>query len=145
MSNITPCLWFDDQAEDAMNFYLSIFKDGKELAGKALTVTFSINGQTVTGMNGGPHFKFTESFSFIVSCEDQAEVDYYWDKLLEGGEPSQCGWLKDKYGLSWQIVPVRLIELMQDEDTEKASRVMNAMMQMVKIDVPSLEEAAASG
>ncbi len=152
---ITPFLWFDKEAEEAANFYTSIFKDssinGKSYygdnaplpKGTVLTVGFTLNGQNFTGLNGGPIFKFNESVSFVVHCENQEEVDYYWDSLLkDGGKESQCGWLKDKFGLSWQVVPDRMIELLTDPDEKKAARVMQAMMQMVKIDLPTLEKAA---
>jgi predicted 3-demethylubiquinone-9 3-methyltransferase (glyoxalase superfamily) len=155
---ITPFLWFDNQAEEAANFYCSIFKDSKITnisrytevgpgpAGTVMVVAFTLNGQEFAGINGGPIFKFTEAISFQIDCADQAEVDFYWDKLLEGGgEPSQCAWLKDKYGLSWQVVPKRLMELLGDPDLEKSNRVMQAMLQMSKIEVAKLEEAAAAG
>ena len=141
MQKITPFLWFDNQAEEAANFYVSIFKNSKILnvsrygeagpqpAGTVLTVTFQLEGMDFTALNGGPHFKFTEAISLYVDCASQAEVDTLWEKLTDGGEESQCGWLKDKYGLSWQIVPARLIELMHDEDPEKARRVTEAMLQ----------------
>lgn len=154
---ITPFLWFDDQAEEAVNFYVSIFKDaaigdiaryGEEGAqvsgrpkGSVMTVEFRIHGQEFIALNGGPHFKFTEAVSFVVNCETQEEVDRLWDKLSEGGEKSQCGWLKDKYGLSWQIVPTVLGEMMQDKNPEKAGRVMKAMLQMKKLDIKTLKEA----
>jgi two-component system sensor histidine kinase QseC len=152
---ITPFLWFDKEAEEAANFYTSIFKDssidstsyyddGMSLpAGTILTVGFTLNGIKFTALNGGPIFKFNESVSFVVHCDSQEEVDYYWDNLLkDGGKESQCGWLKDKFGLSWQIVPDRLLELLMDKDKEKANRVMQAMMKMVKIDIATLEKAA---
>lgn len=152
---ITPFLWFNDNAEEAAEFYTSIFKnsgiDGKSYygdsgpvpKGSVMVVAFTLEGQKFTGLNGGPNFKFTEAISLMVNCENQEEVDYYWNKLLEGGQESQCGWLKDKFGLSWQIVPVRLMELIQDKDEAKQNRVMQAMMQMVKIDISTLEKAAA--
>jgi predicted 3-demethylubiquinone-9 3-methyltransferase (glyoxalase superfamily) len=157
MSNrITPFLWFDTQAEEAARFYTSIFKDSKigkiarypegspGPAGSVMTVEFEIEGQPFVALNGGPHFKFTEAVSFVVNCETQKEVDGYWNKLLAGGgKPQQCGWLKDKYGLSWQIVPTMLAKLAADKDSAKASRVMQAMMKMVKLDIAQLEEAAA--
>ena len=154
MQKITPFLWFDNQAEEAMNFYTSIFKNSKVgkisrygeagpgPAGSVLTASFELEGLEFTALNGGPHFKFTEAISLYVNCESQEEVDYYWNKLLEGGQPSQCGWLKDKYGLSWQIIPSALPRLLSDPDREKANRVMQAMLQMVKIDVAKLEQAA---
>jgi predicted 3-demethylubiquinone-9 3-methyltransferase (glyoxalase superfamily) len=145
-------LWFDNQAEEAVNFYTSIFKKSKikdilytpeggpAPAGTVLTIDFQLDGVDFTALNGGPLFKFTEAVSFIIDCDTQAEVDYYWDKLLEGGQPSQCGWLKDKFGLSWQVVPKRLTELL-DKDKARAGRVMQAMMKMVKLDIKTLEEA----
>ena len=153
MQKITPFLWFDHQAEEAANYYVSIFKNSKILnvnrygeagpqpAGTALTVTFQLEGLEFTALNGGPHFKFSEAISLYVDCASQAEVDTLWEKLTEGGEESQCGWLKDKFGLSWQIVPAKLIELMHDEDPEKARRVTEAMLQMRKIDVDQLLQA----
>lgn len=152
---ITPFLWFDNNAEEAMNFYLSVFKDSKILSvsrntdvgpgpeGAVLVCSFDILGQKFLALNGGPMFKFNESVSFMISCDNQEEVDYYWDKLLEGGEASACGWLKDKFGLSWQVTPKRLMELMSSSDPETSGRVMQAMMQMVKLDIPTLERAAA--
>lgn len=159
MQKITPFLWFDDQAEQAAKFYCSIFKNSKvgkitryeeesakatgRPAGTAMTVAFEIEGQKFTALNGGPHFKFTEAVSFVVNCQTQEEVDYFWDKLTaDGGSESQCAWLKDKYGLSWQIVPTILIELLQNKDAEKSHRVMLAMMQMKKIDIATLQRAA---
>jgi predicted 3-demethylubiquinone-9 3-methyltransferase (glyoxalase superfamily) len=158
MDKISPCLWFDGNAEDAATFYVSIFKDSKinrilrwtednaiggGEKGKVLLVEFTLFGKTYQGLNGGPQFKFSEAVSFSVDCEDQAEVDYYWDKLTaDGGKEVQCSWLTDKFGLSWQIVPRRLPELLNDPDTAKATRVMQAMQQMVKIDVAALEKAA---
>jgi len=148
MKKITPFLWFDTQAEEAMNFYVSVFKNSKAHNvsrgpdGKAFTVSFELNGQEFMGLNAGPQFKFNEAVSFFVNCEDQAEVDYYWEKLTaDGGEESMCGWLKDKYGLSWQIIPKALGELMGDPDPVKAQRVMQAMLQMQKIDVAELQRA----
>jgi predicted 3-demethylubiquinone-9 3-methyltransferase (glyoxalase superfamily) len=155
VGKITPCLWFDEQAEDAANFYVSVFKDGEILgierygeggpkpAGTALTVTFRVNGQEFVGLNGGPEFTFDEAVSFMIDCADQEEVDYYWEALTEGGEPGPCGWLKDKFGLSWQVIPDALPRLLGDEDRDKAGRVMQAMMQMGKLDVAQLEAAAA--
>jgi predicted 3-demethylubiquinone-9 3-methyltransferase (glyoxalase superfamily) len=153
-SKISPFLWFDTQAEEAVKFYTSIFKNSKigktarypegspGPAGQVMTVEFELDGQRFTALNGGPHFKFTEAISFVVDCADQKEVDYYWDKLLAGGQPSQCGWLKDKFGLSWQIVPRQLGELFATKDAAKAKRVMDAMLKMVKLDVKTLEQAA---
>jgi len=155
MQKINPFLWYDTQAEAAANFYVSIFKNSKVLnvarygeagpgpKGSAMTVEFELEGQKFVALNGGPHFKFTEAVSFVVNCATQEEVDYFWEKLLDGGgKESQCGWLKDKYGLSWQIVPTVLPELLQDKDPEKANRVMQAMMKMVKIDIETLKRAA---
>ena len=154
MQKISPFLWFDDQAEEAMNFYVSVFKNSKVLsvsrygnegpgqAGKVMTVSFELNGQEFTALNGGPqHFGFSEAISFFVNCENQEEVDFLWGKLTEGGEPGPCGWLKDKYGLSWQIVPTALGELLGDKDQAKAGRVMQAMLKMSKIDVAGLRQA----
>jgi predicted 3-demethylubiquinone-9 3-methyltransferase (glyoxalase superfamily) len=150
MKKIRPSLWFDGNAEEAMNFYVSIFKDSEVLNvsrmgdgpdAQAFTVTFRLEDEEFFGINGGPQFTFTEAVSFYLDCDSQEEVDYYWDRLLEGGEPSQCGWLKDKFGLSWQIVPSRLGELMQDEDPEKANRVMQAMLKMTRIDLAGLQAA----
>ena len=153
MQKITPFLWFDSQAEEAANFYVSIFKNSKILgvsrygeagpgsAGTVLTVTFQLDGQEFTALNGGPHFTFSEAISLYVDCESQEEVDELWAKLTAGGEESMCGWLKDKYGLSWQIVPRVLLELMQDKDPVKAKRVTEAMLQMRKIDIRALQQA----
>ncbi|HEY6899454.1 MAG TPA: VOC family protein [Puia sp.] len=150
MQKIHPFLWFDNQAEEAANFYVSVFKNSKITGitpgpgGTVLTVGFQLDGEEFTALNGGPLFKFTEAVSFVIDCEDQAEVDYYWNKLTaEGGQPSQCGWLKDKFGLSWQVVPKALIQLLQDKDKARAGRVMQAMLQMKKIDIKKLKEAAA--
>jgi predicted 3-demethylubiquinone-9 3-methyltransferase (glyoxalase superfamily) len=152
MQKITPFLWFDDQAEEAANFYTSIFKNSKILnisrygeagprpEGMVMTVTFQLDGQQFTALNGGPEFKFTEAISFFVSCETQEEVDELWEKLTEGGEEVQCGWLKDKYGVSWQIIPTALMEMLQDKDAERAQRVMKAMLQMRKIDIRALRQ-----
>jgi predicted 3-demethylubiquinone-9 3-methyltransferase (glyoxalase superfamily) len=151
MKKITPFLWFDDQAEEAMNFYVSIFKNSKVLNvapgpnGKAFTVSFELDGQEFTALNAGPEFKFTEAISFFVNCEDQQEVDELWEKLTAGGEESQCGWLKDKYGLSWQIVPTALGRLLGDPDPAKAQRVMQAMLKMRKIDIAGLKQAYEHG
>jgi len=162
MQKITPFLWFDDRAEEAAKFYTSVFRDSKvgkilryseETAkvsqsgrppGSVLTVEFEIEGQKFTALNGGPQFKFNESVSFVVNCETQEEVDYYWEKLTaDGGEESACGWLKDKFGLSWQITPMVLIEMLQDKDPEKSERAMKAMLQMQKIDINTLKVAYA--
>ena len=158
MQKITPFLWFDSNAEEAVNFYVSIFKNSKvgkvtrynEASSKAagrpegsvMTMEFQLEGQNFTAINGGPHFKFTEAISFVVDCETQQEVDYFWNKLTaDGGQESQCAWLKDKYGLSWQIVPRVLIEMIGDKDPQKAQRVMEAMLQMKKIDIATLQRA----
>jgi predicted 3-demethylubiquinone-9 3-methyltransferase (glyoxalase superfamily) len=145
---ISPFLWFNDNAEEAMNFYCSVFKDSKKVGtmpgaeGKVMGVEFELNGQRFMGLNGGPNFKFNEAVSFFVSVETQEEVDYYWKKLTaDGGEESQCGWLKDKFGLSWQIVPNALTELLGSPDREKAGRAMQAMLQMKKIDIAGLKKA----
>ena len=152
---ITPFLWFDTQAEEAANFYVSVFKNSRVLGvvrygdvgpgpkGSVMTVEFELEGLKFVGLNGGPHFKFTEAVSFAISCETQEEVDYFWEKLTaDGGQESQCGWLKDKYGLSWQVVPIRAIELLKDQDAAKSQRVMQAIMPMKKIDIATLEKAA---
>ena len=146
MPKITPFLWFDGRAEEAMNFYLSIFKDGRVLNvgrkdGKVLVVTFELAGQRFMALNAEPLFKFNESVSFFVNCEGQEEVDYYWNRLLEGGQESQCGWLKDKFGLSWQIIPSALMRLMGDADPAKSKAVFDAMMKMRKIVIKDLEKA----
>lgn len=148
MQKITPFLWFDDQAEEAMNFYTSIFKNSKVLGvtpgphGKAMSVNFELEGQELIGLNAGPQFKFNEAISFFVRCNTQEEVDELWEKLTaEGGEESMCGWLKDKYGLSWQIIPNALGEMLSDSDPAKAQRVMQAMLQMRKIDIADLRRA----
>jgi predicted 3-demethylubiquinone-9 3-methyltransferase (glyoxalase superfamily) len=150
---ISSCLWFDGQAEEAANFYVSIFKNSKITAvsrygdagpgpkGGVMVVGFELDGQAFTALNGGPMFKFTEAISMIVHCDTQAEVDYYWEKLSAGGQPGRCAWLKDKFGVSWQIVPTALIQLMQDKDTAKSARVMQAMLQMTKIDIAGLQRA----
>ena len=153
MQRITPFLWFDNNAEEAMNFYVLIFKNsragrvtrygdaGPGPAGTAMTVEFELDGQPFVGLNGGPHFKFTEAVSFTVKCDTQEELDYYWDKLSEGGQTSRCGWLKDKFGLSWQVEPSILGDLMADKDPEKAKRVMEAMLKMDKIDFEPIRRA----
>jgi len=160
MQKITPFLWFDHQAEEAAKFYTSVFKNSKigrilrydeasakaagRPAGSVLTVEFEIEGQKFTALNGGPAFKFNESISFVLNCETQKEIDYFWEKLTaDGGEESQCGWLKDKFGLSWQITPTVLIDMLHDKDPEKAERVMKAMLQMQKIDINKLKAAYA--
>ena len=158
MQKITPFLWFDDKAEEAVNFYVSIFKNSKigsitrygeqgaEVSGRpkgtVMTITFQLEGQAFTALNGGPHFKFTEAISFLVNCKTQEEVDELWEKLSEGGEKGQCGWLKDKYGLSWQIVPTVLGEMLQDKDARKSERVMNALLKMNKIEIKALQQAS---
>jgi predicted 3-demethylubiquinone-9 3-methyltransferase (glyoxalase superfamily) len=153
MQKITPFLWFDDQAEEAMHFYVSIFKNSKigdvtrygdagpGPKGSVMTASFGLEGQQFTALNGGPQFKFNEAISFVVDCKTQDEVDDLWDKLSEGGQTQQCGWLKDKFGLSWQIVPSVLIELITDPDPRKSQRVMEAMLQMTKIDIAKLRQA----
>jgi predicted 3-demethylubiquinone-9 3-methyltransferase (glyoxalase superfamily) len=153
MQRITPFLWFDNNAEEAVNFYVSIFRNSKILsmtrypegapmpAGAVMTVAFQLEGQDFIALNGGPFFKFTEAFSLYVNCETQKEVDDLWEKLSKGGQKSQCGWLKDKYGLSWQIVPSALIQMLQDQDPKKSGSVMQAMLQMTKIDIAALKRA----
>lgn len=167
MQKITPFLWFEGKAEEAANFYVSIFsslggsasggknskivsvtrygEEGAKASGRpkgtVMTVAFRINGQEFVALNGGPQFKFTEAISFVVNCETQQEVDELWEKLSEHGEKGQCGWLKDKYGLSWQIVPTALVEMLQDKDPEKSKRVMEAVLQMNKIDIKTLKQA----
>jgi predicted 3-demethylubiquinone-9 3-methyltransferase (glyoxalase superfamily) len=167
MQKVTPFLWFDDQAEEAASFYVSIFSgrgraatggstteivdvarygdSGAQASGRpegsVMTVTFQLEGQEFTALNGGPEFQFTEAVSFMVNCENQEEVDDLWEKLSEGGEQGPCGWLKDRYGLSWQIVPTALGEMLNDEDPKKAERVMAAMLQMKKIDIQALKQA----
>ena len=153
MQKITPFLWFDDNAEEAVNFYVSLFKNSKVLsitrygeagpgpAGTVLTAAFQLQGQEFIALNGGPQFKFSEAISFSVNCETQEELDQYWEKLSEGGEKGRCGWLKDKYGLSWQVNPVVLGEMLQDKDPDKAKRVMEAMLQMDKLDIETLKKA----
>jgi predicted 3-demethylubiquinone-9 3-methyltransferase (glyoxalase superfamily) len=146
MPKITPFLWFDGQAEEAMNFYISIFKNAKVLSisranGKVMSVTFELEGQKFMGLNAGPQFKFTEAISLFVDCETQEEVDELWEKLSEGGEKSRCGWLKDRYGLSWQIIPTALGKLMSDPDPEKSKAVGQAMLKMDKIVIEDLKRA----
>jgi len=158
MQKITPFLWFDDQAEEAAKFYTSVFKNSKigrilryseeaakasgRPAGSVLTVEFEIEGQRFTALNGGPQFKFNESVSFVVHCETQQEVDYFWGKLTaDGGQESACGWLKDKFGVSWQVTPTVLIDMLHDKDSKKSERVTAAMLQMKKIDINKLKEA----
>jgi len=153
MQKITPFLWFDGNAEEAMNFYTSIFKNSKigritrygdagpGPKGTVMSATFQLDGQEFMALNGGPQFKFTEAISFFVNCETQEEVDELWEKLSEGGQKSRCGWLKDKYGLSWQIIPSALGKMLGDKNPEKSQRVMKAMLQMDKIDIKGLEQA----
>jgi predicted 3-demethylubiquinone-9 3-methyltransferase (glyoxalase superfamily) len=150
---IVPFLWFDDNAEDAINLYTSLFdnskvtgitrygKEGPGPEGTVMTASFELNGLRFTALNGGPHFKFTEAISLVVNCETQSELDTYWNALLEGGQAQQCGWLKDKFGLSWQIVPTILPGLLLSGDKEKSGRMMHAMMQMVKLDIQALQDA----
>lgn len=157
MQKITPCLWFDSQAEEAAKFYVSIFKNSKlrsmtrygeagaEVSGRpkgsVMTVTFEIEGQEFVALNGGPHFKFSEAISLMVKCETQKEIDEMWETLSQGGEKGQCGWLKDKYGLSWQIVSPRWDEMLQDKDVKRSERVMKAILNMTKPDLKALQEA----
>ena len=153
MNKITPFLWFENQAEEAMNFYMSLFKNSKAVnvsrygegapvpAGTVMSATFELDGQTIMALNGGPQFKFTEAISFYVDCENQAEVDQLWNKLCEGGEPGPCGWLKDKFGLSWQIIPKQLGQMLGDPNPDRSRRAMEAMLKMSKIDVAALEKA----
>jgi predicted 3-demethylubiquinone-9 3-methyltransferase (glyoxalase superfamily) len=153
MQKIIPCLWFDTQAEEAANFYVSIFNHAKIVSithygeagprpkGSVMTVLFELDGQAFMALNGGPQFTFTEAISFSVDCQTQAEVDAFWQKLSAGGEEGPCGWLKDKYGVSWQIVPALLVEMLHDPDPEKSKRVMEAMLSMKKIDLAGLQKA----
>ena len=143
MKKITPFLWFDRQAEEAARFYTSIFKNSKVKSVSPMTVNFTLEGVEFIALNGGPEFKFNEAVSFFVACETQAEIDYFWEKLSEGGAESRCGWLKDKFGLSWQIVPPILVDLLNDADTAKSQRVMQAMLQMGKLNIARLEQAYA--
>jgi predicted 3-demethylubiquinone-9 3-methyltransferase (glyoxalase superfamily) len=153
MQKITPFLWFNDNAEEAVNFYVSIFKNSKIVdvarygdagpgpKGSVMVISFELEGQRYTALNGGPNYTFTPAISLMVHCETQEEVDHYWDALCAGGKPVQCGWLTDKYGLSWQIVPDALMKLMRDKDPVKSSRVMMAMMKMIKLDIAKLQHA----
>jgi len=153
MQKITPFLWFDGKAEEAMNFYTEIFKNSKVVdimrygdagpgpKGSVMSATFQLEGQEFIALNGGPQFTFSPAISFFVKCQTQEEVDELWDRLLAGGRPQQCGWLTDRYGLSWQIVPTVLGEMLQDKDPDKSSRVMKAMLKMVKLDIAALKEA----
>ena len=156
MQKITPCLWFDTEGEEAANFYTSVFPNSKIVnvarygsagprsEGSVMTVDFELDGQQFVALNGGPQFTFNEAISFQVSCESQEEVDGYWSALTEGGEEGPCGWLKDRFGVSWQIVPAALLRLLGDPDREKSQRVMQAMLQMKKIEIDDLERAAAA-
>ncbi len=153
MQKITPFLWFDGDAEEAARFYTSVFEESKIVTvthygeagprpnGSVMTMVFQICGQEFIALNGGPQYKFTPAVSFVVSCQTQAEIDRYWDKLVEGGRPVQCGWLTDKYGLSWQIVPASISEMMQDKDAQRSRRVMQAVMTMIKLDLAELQRA----
>ena len=161
MNKITPCLWFDGEAEDAARFYTGIFRNSKitsitrygeagrevhgQPAGKVLVVAFELDGQSYTALNGGPQFKFNEAVSLQIPCANQEEIDYYWDKLTAGGDAraQQCGWLKDRYGLSWQVFPAAVMDMLQDRDRKKADRVMQAIMEMRKMDLAALERAYA--
>jgi len=153
LQKITPFLWFDHEAEEAVKFYTSVFRNsriesvtrygdvGPGPKGSAMTVAFELEGQKFVALNGGPVFKFTEAISFVVNCDTQEEVDEMWEKLSAGGKEVECGWLKDKYGLAWQIVPTALVQMLQDKDAQKSQRVMKAMLQMKKMDIARLEEA----
>jgi predicted 3-demethylubiquinone-9 3-methyltransferase (glyoxalase superfamily) len=153
VGKITPFLWFDGKAEEAANFYVSVFKNAKirnvsrypedspGAAGTVMTVSFELEGQEFIALNGGPEFAFTPAISFFIDCETQAEVDAFWERLSEGGKPGRCGWVEDKYGISWQVVPSVLPELMQDDNDEKSDAVMHAMLQMTKLDIETLREA----
>jgi predicted 3-demethylubiquinone-9 3-methyltransferase (glyoxalase superfamily) len=155
MTKITPCLWFDTEGEEAATFYTSVFKNSRILsvarygeagpgeAGTVMIVTFELDGQEFTALNGGPQFTFDEAISFQVGCDSQAETDYYWERLTEGGQEGPCGWLKDKYGLSWQVVPTEVVELLSDADHARAQRATQAVMAMGKIDIEAVRKAAA--
>ena len=157
MQTITPFLWFDNQAEEAVKLYTSLFKNSKIVSimrygeagpgpkGTVMTATFQLDGQEFVALNGGPHFKFTEAISFVINCKTQEEVDHFWEKLSEGGEESRCGWLKDTYGVSWQVVPTVLVEMLRDKDAEKSKRVMQAMLKMGKLDIKKLKQAYDQG
>ena len=157
MKNITPCLWFDDNAEEAVAFYRSIFPDseithtsyqdetGPGEPGSVLTIGFILNGNEFTALNGGPAFKFNEAISLVIHCENQDEIDYYWEKLLDGGTPMACGWLKDKFGVAWQVLPAHLFELFTSQDKAANSRVVAAMNSMIKFDIDALEAAFNAG
>jgi predicted 3-demethylubiquinone-9 3-methyltransferase (glyoxalase superfamily) len=154
MQKITPFLWFDNQAEEAANFYVSVFRNSKlgRVArygdagpgpkGSVMVAEFELDGQKFVALNGGPHYKITPAVSFVINCKDQAEVDYYWDKLTSDGQPVQCGWLTDRFGVSWQVVPTVLTQLMTDPDAAKAKRVTEAMLKMIKLDIATLQDAA---
>jgi predicted 3-demethylubiquinone-9 3-methyltransferase (glyoxalase superfamily) len=154
MQRITPCLWFDTEGEEAANFYISIFKNSRIVdvsrygegaprqAGTVMTVAFELDGEAFTALNGGPDFKFNEAISFQVHCETQEDVDHFWESLADGGEPGPCGWLKDKYGVSWQVVPAALPGLLSDPDPQRAQRAMTAMLSMGKIDIEAIKRAA---
>lgn len=154
MQKITPCLWFDTEGEEAANFYVSLFKDSKILdvsrygeagpgpKGSVMTVNFELAGQEFVALNGGPEFTFNEALSLQISCENQDEVDHFWNGLAEGGEEGPCGWVKDRYGLSWQVIPTALNELLSDPDPEKSQKALNAMLQMRKLDIQALRDAA---
>ena len=156
MQKITPFLWFDDKAEEAMNYYVSIFKNSRVISvsrygdagpgpkGSVMTASFALDGQEFIALNGGPHFKFTEAISFVASCDTQQEIDEYWQKLTEGGKEIECGWLKDRYGLSWQIVP-RILPQLLKKDPETSNRVMKALMTMKKLDIAALQQAYDGG
>jgi predicted 3-demethylubiquinone-9 3-methyltransferase (glyoxalase superfamily) len=153
MTKIRPCLWFDGNAEEAMRFYTSVFKNSKVgnvmrygeagpgPKGSVMAVTFELDGQEFMGLNGGPHYKFSPAVSFFITCKTQEEVDYFWDKLSQGGQTQPCGWLQDRFGLSWQVVPSALGEMLEDKDAEKSQRVMKAMLQMKKLDIARLRQA----
>jgi predicted 3-demethylubiquinone-9 3-methyltransferase (glyoxalase superfamily) len=141
MGKITPFLWFDGKAEEAANFYVSIFENAKILSVTAMTVDFELDGQEFIALNGGPHFSFTPAISFSIECKTQAEVDHFWERLSEGGQPGQCGWLQDKYGVSWQVVPSVLPRLLQDDDDAKSDAAMQAMLKMTKLDIETLQAA----
>jgi predicted 3-demethylubiquinone-9 3-methyltransferase (glyoxalase superfamily) len=155
MTSITPCLWFDTEGEEAAKFYTSVVRNSRilevtrygeavpSMAGSVMTVTFELDGQKFVALNGGPRFTFSEATSFYIECRSQEEIDEYWSRLSEGGEEGPCGWVKDRFGLSWQIVPVRLLELIGDPDPETSQRVMAAMLQMKRIDIEAIEQAAA--
>ncbi len=157
MSSITPCLWFETQAAEAAEHYTSIFPNSRIVEvtrhteagpgepGSVLTVTFTLDGEEFVALNGGPHDTFNDAISLQISCESQEEVDHYWTRLSEGGQEVQCGWLKDRYGLSWQVVPTRLTQLLNDPDPQRSERAMRAMLQVTKIDIAALEDAAAAG